>query len=62
VKNEEESQRVKEEWNILHKIERRKADCIGHTLRENCLVKHVIEGRMKGQEEEEEDISSFVLP
>jgi len=60
VKNEEALQRVKDESNILHTIERWKADSVGHILRRNCLVKHVIEGRMKGQEEEEEDVSSYL--
>jgi oligoribonuclease (3'-5' exoribonuclease) len=34
--------RVKEERNILHTIKRRKANWIGHMLRRNCLLKHVI--------------------
>jgi hypothetical protein len=33
--------RVKE-WNIVHTIKRRKANWIGHILRRNCLLKHVI--------------------
>ena len=36
--------RVKEERNILQTIKRRKANWIGHTLRMNCLLEHVIEG------------------
>ena len=36
---------VKEEGNVLHKITRRKANRIGHILRRNCLLKHVIEGK-----------------
>jgi hypothetical protein len=35
--------RVKEERNILHTIKRRKANWIGHILRRNCLLKHIIE-------------------
>jgi hypothetical protein len=35
--------RVKEERNIVHTIKRRKANWIGHILRRNCLLKHVIE-------------------
>jgi hypothetical protein len=42
VKNEV-LQRVKQERNILHKIKRRKTNWIGHTLRRNCLLKHVTE-------------------
>jgi hypothetical protein len=34
---------VKEERNILHRINRRKANRIGHILRRNCLLKQVIE-------------------
>jgi len=62
VKNEEAFQNVKDERNILHTIERRKADCIGHILHRNCLVKHVIEGRMKEQDDEEGEVSSYGLP
>jgi len=42
VRNEEVLQRVKEEGNILHTINRRKSNWIGHILRRNCLLKHVI--------------------
>jgi hypothetical protein len=38
---------VKEERNILHTI-RRKANWIGHVLRRNCLLKHIIEGKIRG--------------
>jgi hypothetical protein len=31
--------RVKGERNILHKVNRRKANWIGHILRRNCLLK-----------------------
>jgi hypothetical protein len=40
--------RVKVERNILHTIKRRKANWIGHILRRNCLLKHVIEGKVEG--------------
>jgi hypothetical protein len=40
--------RVKEEWNILHTIKSRKANWIGHILRRNCLLKHVVEGKLEG--------------
>jgi hypothetical protein len=39
----------KEERNILHTIKRRKANWIGHSLRRNCLLKHVIEGKLEGR-------------
>jgi hypothetical protein len=35
--------------NIPHKIKRRKANWIGHILRRNCLLKHVIEGKLGGR-------------
>jgi hypothetical protein len=47
VRNEEILQRVKENRNILHTINRRKANWIGHILRRNCLLKHVIEGKIE---------------
>jgi hypothetical protein len=47
VKNEEVLRRVKKERNIVHTIKRRKANWIGHILRRNCLLKHVIEGKIK---------------
>jgi hypothetical protein len=36
---------------ILHKIRKRKANWIGHILRRNCLLKEVIEGKIKGRTE-----------
>jgi hypothetical protein len=41
--------RVKEERNIVHTIKRRKANWIGHILSGNCLLKHVIEGKLEGR-------------
>jgi hypothetical protein len=49
VRNEEVLHRVKEERNILHTIKTRKADWIGQILRRNCLLKHVIEGKLLGR-------------
>jgi len=49
VRNEEVLFRVKEQRNILHEIRKRKANWIGHILRRNCLLKQVIEGKIKGQ-------------
>jgi hypothetical protein len=40
--------RVKEERNIVHTIKRRKANCFGHVLCRNCLLKHVTGGKMEG--------------
>ena len=42
---------VSEQRNILHEIRKRKANCIGHVLRRNCLLKQVIEGKIKGEME-----------
>jgi hypothetical protein len=39
--------RVKEERNILHTTKRRKDTWIGRALRINCLLKHVIKGKIK---------------
>jgi hypothetical protein len=41
--------RVKEERNILHAIKRRKVNWIGHIFCRNCLLKHVIEGKLEGR-------------
>jgi hypothetical protein len=49
VRNGEVLYRVKEERNILHSIERRKDNWIGHILCTNCLLKHVIEGKVEGK-------------
>jgi hypothetical protein len=49
VRNEEVLHRVKEERNIVHTIKRRKANWIGHILRRDCLLKHVIEGKILGR-------------
>jgi hypothetical protein len=48
VRNEKILHRVKEELNILHTMKRMKANWIGHVLRRNCLLKHVIEGKIEG--------------
>jgi hypothetical protein len=48
VKNKEVFHRVGEERNIILAINRRKANWIGHILRRNCLLKHVIGGKIEG--------------
>jgi hypothetical protein len=40
---------VKEESNILQTLKRRKAKWIGQILHRNCLLKHVIEGKIEGR-------------
>ena len=47
VRNEEILQGVKKDRNVLHTIKRRKANQIGHISRGNCLLKHVIEGKIE---------------
>jgi hypothetical protein len=37
------------ERNILKTIQRMKGNLIGHMLRSNCLLKHVIEGKIDGR-------------
>jgi hypothetical protein len=48
LRNEEVLLRIKEQKDILHEISKRKASCIGHILRRNCLLRQVIEGKIKG--------------
>ena len=43
--------RFNEQRNILHERRKRKAMWIGHILRRNCLLKQVIEGKVKGEME-----------
>ena len=40
--------RVKEERNIIHTTERMKVNWIGHVLRGNCLLKHIVERKIEG--------------
>jgi hypothetical protein len=47
VKNEEVLHTVKKKRNILHTIRGRKATWIGYSLRRNCLLKLVIEGKIR---------------
>jgi hypothetical protein len=48
VTNEKMLQRFKEDRNILLTKKRRKSNRIGHILRRNRLLKHVIEGKIEG--------------
>jgi hypothetical protein len=41
--------RVYEQRNILCEVRKRKANWIGQILRRNCLLKQVIEGKIKGE-------------
>jgi hypothetical protein len=40
--------RVNEQRNIIHEIPKWKANWISHILHRNCLLKQVIEGKIKG--------------
>ena len=51
VRNEEVLLRVNEQRNILHEIRKWKTKWIGHILHRNCLLKQVIEGKIKGEME-----------
>ena len=51
VRNEELLLRVNEQRNVLYEIRKRKANWIGHILLRNCLLKQVIEGKIKGEME-----------
>jgi hypothetical protein len=51
VRNRELSRGVKEDKNIQQTIKRRKANWNGYFLRRNCLLKHVIEGKIEGRVE-----------
>jgi len=59
LKNEEVLQRIKEEREVLPATKQRKAKWIGHILRKNCLLKHVIKGKTEGTRKEKEDVSSY---
>ena len=49
VRNEKVLLRVIEQRNTLREVRKRKANWIGHILRRNCLLKRVIEGKIKGE-------------
>jgi hypothetical protein len=51
VRNEELLWGVQEARNILQARKRSKANWIGHILRGNWLLKHVIEGKLEGRME-----------
>ena len=49
MRNEEVLLRVKEQWNNLHEIRKRKTNWIGHILRRNCLLQRLSEGKIQGR-------------
>jgi len=40
---------VKEVKTVLHTVNRKNANWIGHALRRNCLLKYVFEGKFEGK-------------
>ena len=50
-RNEEVLRIVSEEKNILKTIKKGKANWIGHILYRNCLLKHIIEGKIQEKTE-----------
>ena len=51
MRNEEVLLGANEQKNILRELRKPKANWIGHILRRNCLLKQVIEGKIKGEME-----------
>jgi hypothetical protein len=51
ARNEEVLHRLKEDKNILCRINRMKANWIGHILCRDCLLEHIIEGKIEGKRE-----------
>ena len=49
MRNEDVLQTVKEKRNILDTVKRSETNWIGHILRTNFLLKHVIEGKIEGR-------------
>jgi len=58
VKNEEVLHRVKDDSTIQNTLQRRKANWIGHNLCRNCLLEHVIEGKLEVKGHEEKEVRS----
>jgi hypothetical protein len=48
VRSAEVLQIITDERNILHTINRGKTNCIGDILHRDCLIKHVIQGKIRG--------------
>jgi hypothetical protein len=47
VRNEEVLFRVNEQRNVLHEMKISKVNWIGQILRGNCLLKHIVEGKIE---------------
>jgi len=48
VRSREVLLRVNDQRNILHETRKQKVNWIGHILHGNCLLKHVLKGKVKG--------------
>lgn len=48
VKMEKYCVEVKEKWNMVLTVKQRKAKRIGYTLRWNCFLKYIFEGKLEG--------------
>ena len=57
VTNEEVIHRVEVEGNILRTVSSRKANWIGYILCRNYILKHLIERKIEGREDEEEEVN-----
>ena len=51
MRKKEILQKAKKETNSLHTIKRRKVNLIGHVWHKNCLLIHVIEGKIEERRE-----------
>jgi hypothetical protein len=49
MRNKEVLCRVNNERNIVYTVKRGRPNWIGHFLRRNCLLRHVIEGKIEGR-------------
>ena len=49
VANDKVSLRLKEERNVLRTTNEKTVTSIGHVLRRNCLLKHVLAGKVEGR-------------
>jgi hypothetical protein len=49
VGNEEVLHRDKKERNVKRTVKSRKAKWIGYVLRRNCLLQHVVKGKIEGR-------------
>ena len=59
LKNEKVIDRESEEINALLTIKKGKSKWVSHNLCRNCLVRHAIEGEIKGWEDEEENLRYY---